>query len=420
MNASTIKNNTIFASILIISTLCLGWEDWPVFQGPSGNCSSSEKGLLKKWPETGLKTLWTVKLNPGYGGPLTHDGKVYILDRIVNEDDRLRCLDLKTGVEEWIFSYNAPGKISYPGSRSHPAVDDKYVFIMGPFGDFYCISKKSHKPVWKKNILKDFDGAKPNWAVAQSPAFYKDTVIVAPVGKKAGAVAYKKNSGKIAWKSKPLKGKMTYASPVVTKIGKVDQVMILTTDEIVGVNVKSGKVLWSFNGWTCRIPIASPTHIGGGKVFATGGYGAGACMFQVQKKGGKFTTKKLFKTKECNCQIQQPILYKDHLYLNGNDKGKRDGFICMDLKGNLKWRTGKSPNFDWGGIILADDMIYTIDGPAGDLCLVKPDPKGYREISRVHLLQGDKIWSHMALSDGKLLLRDQTQLKCVDVRGDIK
>ncbi len=89
----------------------------------------------------------------------------------------------------------------------------------------------------------------------------------------------------------------------------------------------------------------------------------------------------------------------------------------MDLDGNVKWKTGKSPGYDWGGLLLADDMIYAVDGTTGDLCMVKPQPSGYKETGRANLLSGSKIWATIAMSDGKILLRDQTQLKCVDVRG---
>ena len=167
----------------------------------------------------------------------------------------------------------------------------------------------------------------------------------------------------------------------------------------------------------CEIPIASPLPIGDGRVFITGGYGAGAAMFKVEKKDGEFHCTTLYKTKECNCQIQQPLLYNGHLYLNGNDKSFRYGMICMDLDGNLKWKTGKSPGFDWGGLLLADDMIYAVDGTKGDLCMIKPQTSGYKEVGRVNLLSVLKIWGTIAITDGKILLRDQSQLKCVDVRG---
>ena len=54
---------------------------------------------------------------------------------------------------------------------------------------------------------------------------------------------------------------------------------------------------------------------------------------------------------------------------------------------------------------------------AGTLDLVKPDPAGFREVSEVRILDGEMIWAPMALSNGLLVIRDQKQMKCLDVRG---
>ena len=97
-----------------------------------------------------------------------------------------------------------------------------------------------------------------------------------------------------------------------------------------------------------------------GLVFVSGGYGAGAIMLRVSKMPAGFQAETLFKNRECKGQIHQPIVYKDHIYINANDKGMREGLMCMDLEGNVKWKTGKSPGFDWGGMLLADGILYVV------------------------------------------------------------
>ena len=107
--------------------------------------------------------------------------EVFILDRDSDTGkDVVRCLSLATGKDNWSYSYKAPGKFSHNGSRSVPAVDADYVYTVGALGDFYCISRKTHKPVWKKQLVKDFGGKKPMWVVAQSPLLYDDLVIDEP------------------------------------------------------------------------------------------------------------------------------------------------------------------------------------------------------------------------------------------------
>ena len=397
---------------------CLSAQaDWPAFGGPDGTHIAQAEGLAKTWPEGGPKALWTVSLGAGFGPPSVQDGSVYILDRIQGEQDVLRCLDLKSGEETWRFAYDAPGSIDFEGSRSHPAVDDTHVYTLGPFSHLHCVSKKTHQPVWSKRLTDDFKVGQPGWAFSQSPLFYKDLIVVAPVASDAGVVAYRKETGDVAWQSPSLQGGLSYSSPVLATIDGVDQLLVSTTDGLSSIHAGNGSLLWFTGDWTCQIPISSPYPIGDGRVFITGGYGAGAAMFKAGGHGDHFHVETLFKTQECKGQIQPPILHEGHLYLNGNDKGKSVGFMCLDLDGKVKWNTGTSPGFDWGGTLMAGGMLYVVDGNAGDLCLIKPTPEAYTEVGRAHFLDGGQIWGYMAYADGKILIRDQSKLVCVNVRA---
>ena len=151
-------------------------------------------------------------------------------------------------------------------------------------------------------------------------------------------------------------------------------------------------------------------------MFISGGYEAGSAMFKVTRKAdGTFETKTLFKTKKVNNHVHRPILFEGHLYTRGNTNERSDGLLCMDLDGNLKWATGRNPNFCKGNAILVDGLIYIIDGKTGFLHLFKPDPTGYKEISKFKVLKGGRAWGPMAISGNLLVIRDQTQMKCLDV-----
>ena len=132
--------------------------DWPGYQGPRRDGTSTEKGILRTWPNEGPKVLWTVPLGIGFGGPAVSRGKVYLLDRDDKVGDTLRVYDLATGKELWTFAYDAPGRFEFPGSRTTPTVDGNLVYIVGPLGDLHAIDINTHKPVWRKNIWTDFGG----------------------------------------------------------------------------------------------------------------------------------------------------------------------------------------------------------------------------------------------------------------------
>lgn len=479
----SMKNRLIFVAVILVVTACGSRADWPQYLGPNRNAISPETGLARCWPEDGPEVLWTLPLGPGYGGPAVSDGKVYVLDRLYREQDVLRCIDLASGKEQWSYAYDAPGRTGHPGSRSVPAIDGNYIYTCGPFGHVYCFDKRTHKPVWNKNVWKDFGGTRPPmWAVSQNPLIYADLLIIASQTQQAGVVGYDKLTGRVVWVSAALPGRTGYASPKVVKIDDEDHLVMISAGPprprrggrtgqrrrfedsnfgpgdaseenpirgggappdrrpgrpangrpprgpeggptqgqirgvVVGIDLKTGKTLWSYDGWQCQNPVPSVTPIGEARLFITGGYGAGSAVINIEKSGDAFVVKELYTTEAFGTHVHPPILYKGHLYAHCTTTMRRDGMVCMDLEGNVKWKTERSPVFDKGGFILADGLVLSIDGREGILYLIEPDPQGFKKLASAKLLDTNECWAPLALVDGKLLIRDQKQMKCVAVR----
>jgi outer membrane protein assembly factor BamB len=416
----------LVAVMLVLTVSGVFAADWPWIYGPARNSTSEQKGLLRTWPAEGPKVVWTAPVSAGFGGPAVSGGKVYLLDRDEKVGDKLRVFDLASGKELWTFAYDAPGSFMFAGSRTTPAVDGDHVYTSGPLGDLYCINTKTQKPVWHKNIWKDFGGGElPRWAVVQHPLIYGNLVIVAPQTAQAGVVAYDKLTGELKWKSAPLSGLPGYVSPSIVKVAGEDQIVMTMASvgrgrtakdgSVNGLDPQSGKVLWSYMGWQCPIPVPQPVDAGEGRVLITGGYNAGSAMFQVQKKGdGSYGVTELFKNPDFGAHTQPPLLYKNHFYSHFTVNERSDGLVAMSMDGQIKWKTDQEPAFVRGGSILADGLLLTTDGNT-KLYLVEPDPTGFKPIASAVMLEPGDNWAPLALVDGRLLIRGQKQLKCVEV-----
>jgi outer membrane protein assembly factor BamB len=416
--------------ILIIAT-AETWADWPQYLGPDRNASAPEARLAKTWPEGGPRKLWSFSLGTGYGGASVQGRDVFVLDRIVGETDILRCIDLQSGKEKWNFSYDAPGKNPHPGSRSVPTVNEGYVWIVGPFGHFHCVSRETHKAVWKKNLLEEFEAEKPGWGVAQSPLLYRDTVIVAPQGEKAGVVVFDKRTGVLRWASRKLSGHSCHVSPILASIGGVDQVIMISPcdrkdeaikNEVVAFGTSSGQPLWTYAGLTSFACIAPATVIDDNRIFLTdcsynGSYDPVSIMLEVKREGDSFVVRELWKTEEVGSKMHPAILHNEHLYLN--NCGKEKGMMCLSLDGKLVWEKGSAPSFHLGAMTLAGELILSQNGVGGGLHLIEPSPEGYRELAKVELfsLKKDEPWAPLALSDGKLLIRNSNEMICLDLKN---
>ena len=415
---------------------------------------------MRSWPEAGPEVLWTVDVGRGYGGPVVSDGKVYLLDRDDEVGEKLRCFNLADGKELWSYAYDAPGSVMFPGSRSVPTVDDGYVYTCGHNGDLHCIDIKTHKPVWKANVWTDFGGKPPSsgggfrpgpseagsfpiWAITQNPLVYGDLLIVASQAPEAGVVAYDKLTGNIKWKT-PSLGYVGYVSPSVAKIDGNDHVVMVSPStnpfsrsspdenklgKVVGIEPATGKILWEYDKWNCHISVPSAVDAGENRLLIVGGYELGATMIQVEKSDSGYVAKELFTTEEFGDQTKPPILHNGHFYAQYGTNNRRDGLVCMNMQGEIMWKTKRSPSFNKGSMILVDGLILATDGEKS-LYLIDPDPSEFKKLASAELLGeggGDsegiagriggrtQNWAPIALSEGKLLIRDHSQMKCVKV-----
>jgi outer membrane protein assembly factor BamB len=439
------KINVTLAAIVFMVVASSSLADWPQYLGPNRDSTSPEKELLRSWPENGPQVLWTVAVGKGFGGPVIKDGKVYLLDRDDKVGDNLRCFDLAKGKELWNFAYDAPGRVMFPGSRSVPIVEGNNVYSCGHNGDVYCIDINTHKPVWNKNVWTDFGGKRlPIWAITQCPLVYGDLLILLSQAPDAGVVAYNKLTSDVVWKTPNLVNE-SYASPSVVKIdGKDHVVMVIsstnpfgnrgapqTLGNVVGIEPLTGKILWEYKQWKCHISVPSAVDAGDNKVLIVGGYELGATMIKVEKKAdGSYGATELFTTEEFGDQTKPPILHNGYFYAQYGTNSRRDGLVCMSMDGKIMWKTGRSTNFNKGSMILADGLILASDG-AKTLYLIEPDPSGFKPLASAEVLGeggtdsegiaarvggSTQNWAPLALSDGKLLIRDQRQMKCVAVK----
>ncbi len=421
----------------LVCTANINAQDWPQYLGPDRNGTSSQKGILHAWTGNGPQVLWTVDLGRGNGGPVAKDGKVYLLDRDDQVGDIMRCFDISDGKELWNFGYDAPGSVRFPGSRSVPALSGNYVYSCGHNGDVYCIDINTHKPVWNKNVWTDFGGGQiPTWAITQCPLVYGDLVIVASQAPQAGVVAYEKLTGNLKWKTPPVGG-VGYVSPAIVKVGGEVHIVMVTASrgggfgrtgsggKVAGIDPLTGEILWEYTNWQCMIPVPSAFDAGGDRVLIVGGYEAGAAMLKVEKKAdGGYGVTELYKNVDFGAHTKPPVLFNGYLYAQYTTNERRDGLVCMSMDGEVMWKTGRSPAFNKGSMILADGLILATDGEK-TLYLIEPSPAAFKPIASADMLEiatglsdqryGNQNWAPMALAEGKLLIRDQNRLICIKV-----
>jgi outer membrane protein assembly factor BamB len=426
----------LYAFISLAAVVVSG-ADWPQFRGANRDNISTETGLLRAWPAGGPKVLWKIPVCEGYAGAAIKDARIYLNDYNAEKKEHLvRCISIADGKDIWQWSYPVEIRTNHGITRTVPAIGTRLVFSLDPKCRFHALDIKTGKPVWQKNLVQDYKATIPNWYAGQNPLLDGDRVVLA-TGGDALAVAFDQATGKEIWRSpNPGKDLMSHSSLMPATIAGVKQYLYMTPNKVVGIAAADGQILWSIPFMTKMAACPSPVSIGDGRIFITSGYKAGSMMIQVQKGASGFTLQKLYTltSDQFNSEVHTPILYQNHLFAVGSTNVGRSAegdllvgrFTCVSLDGKVVWQSpvasgnpAATLSFGLGGFMLADGMFFILDGDTGMLRLLEANTKQYKELASAQILDGGDVWGPMALSNGKLVIRDNHQMACLQVGPSI-
>ncbi len=397
--------------------------------------SYDETSLAESWPESGPPVLWSAELNPGHGGASIVDGKVYLLDRVDSEKDVLLVRDLMSGELLANGEVVSRGRVNFPGSRSVPTVTQQSVFTAGPMGVVCGWNRNDLSLRWSVDLIREFGATPLQVGYSIHPQAYEGLVIISVDAEEASVVALSAATGEVVWKTSGLHGSLS--TPIVRRFLGQDQILYISNEtpeepkgngasSVAGLDPRTGRVLWRYTGFPMAIPIPPPIVVESKKLFVTGGYEAGAQLLGFE--GEQNTDIRVLNNFKWGSQICPPIVYEGHIYFLAHENATLKnralwpeiGLHCVSANGVARWNTGGEPMFGRGSMILADGKLIIRDSYNGKLYLVAPSPEGYRQLAVANPFnheRGDrKQWAPLAISMGLLIIRDEREMKCLDLR----
>ncbi|MBI1900458.1 MAG: PQQ-binding-like beta-propeller repeat protein [Planctomycetes bacterium] len=380
---------------------------WPQWRGLNRDGVSPETGLLTKWPEQGPAVLWRAASGLGYSGLAVAGGRLYTLLQ-EGDNEAVICLNAETGNELWRLRYAAKF-VSDQGSgpRSTPTVEGNRVYTVGATGILHCLDAATGELIWRRDLIQELDGRVPEWGVSFSPLVDGDSVFTHPGGSAGNSLAaFDKYTGALRWKS--LDDRPGYASPILTTAAGVRQVLFFTAEALVSVEPASGRLYWRYP-WTTMMDCNIATPITTGEyVFTSSGYGRGCALLKLVPRGaGALGVEAVYEHARLRNHFSTSVLYEGHLY--GFDETR---LICMELlTGKVKWQ---ARGFRKGSLLAADGHLIIL-GENGKLALADATPAGYRERASFRVSHY-RCWTVPTLAGGKLYVRDEEQIACLDLR----
>ena len=431
--------------ILLTAAACLHADDWPQWLGPQRDSVWRETGIVESFPAAGLPAKWRVPIGGGYTGPAVAGGRVYVMDRklaanAANPGDafkrgeipgseRVLCLNEADGSLLWQHEYDCPYTVSYAGGpRATPLVSGGKVYTLGAEGNLFCFDAAKGTVLWSHDFKREFHARTPTWGFSGHPLLDGSKLICLAGGEGSVAVAFDKDSGKELWRALSCR-EPGYAPPTMINAGGTKQLILWHPEAVNSLDPETGKIFWS-HPWSIRsgLSLAAPRQAGD-RLFITSFYTSSHCFALDAAKPAATLLWEGKRNSEMKTDTLHSLISTPYI---------EDGFIygvcsygqlrCLKLEtGERIWETLAATTGDkpvrWAtAFLIKHEDKFFLANEKGDLIIARLSPKGYEEISRMHLIDADNrdphravVWSHPAFANKCVFARNDHEIVCVSL-----
>jgi outer membrane protein assembly factor BamB len=350
-----------------------------------------------------LAPTWRIDIGTGDSTPALVDGRLYAFTRQGGEEVTL-CLDADTGDEIWRDAYEAQAVTGpaarHPGPRSSPTVADGKVVTLGVGGVLSCLDAQTGAVTWRNG---EFAGSVPRFFTSLSPIVV-DGMVVAHLGNSENGtvLALDLATGDEKWRWSD--GGPAYDSPVLMTVDGVEQVVLLTENELVGLGAGDGALLWRVAAEPQRRTYNSATPIVDGDTVIYTGQGTGTRAVKIERDGDGFAARELWANRETGTGFSTPVL-KDGLLFGVTAGGN---LFCIDAgTGQTAW-TDESRHSNFCSVLDAGEVILALPSDS-TLIAFRPSADGYQEVASIKVADRE-TYAHPVVDGSRIYVRDQESL----------
>jgi outer membrane protein assembly factor BamB len=362
------------------------------------------------------------------------DGKPLSSKQGIPGKEGLLCINAVDGKIIWRHEYDCLYKVSYPsGPRTTPVVHENRVYALGAMGDLFCLQADTGKPVWNKNLVTEYKvHPTPVWGYAAHLLLDGELLYSLVGGEGSAVVAFDKKTGKEVWKALTTE-EICYSPPMIFEAGGKRQLIIWHSTSVNGLDPATGRLYWTVpypaNSKPQRPAVNIVTLRREGQLLFLSSTYHGPMMLQFAADNPAVSVlwrkepKNPSKPQGLCCLMPSPVLKDGYIYGVSFD----GALMCLEAAtGRELWKNydlmqGKSTDCGTAFLVPQGDR-YVIFTEKGDLVLATMTPKGYKEISRAHVIEpiesarGRKVvWSHPAFALQSAFIRNNQEIVRVDM-----
>ncbi|HEV7999145.1 MAG TPA: PQQ-binding-like beta-propeller repeat protein [Planctomycetaceae bacterium] len=413
-----ILGRTIVRSWLVVLAIVLCGAtaeagDWPQILGPHRDGRAEGESLADSWPAAGPKVVWERPVGRGYAGVAVVGERGVLFHRVENEE-LVQAFDVRTGKFSWKFAIPTSyvsGISPDDGPRCVPVIQGDRVIAFGAQGNLACVRLTDGAKIWTVDTHAEFRAGEGYFGAGSSPIVEGDKVIVNVGGAKsdAGIVAFSLESGQLVWKA--TREDASYSSPVAVTVHGVRHLIVETRLKTISLNPDNGAIRFEvpFGMRGPTVNGANPT-VFGDRLFMTASYGIGAVFAKIGDTSAEklWDSNDLISSQYATCIAEGGLLYGIH----GRDDQGQASLRCIDPeKQKILWQ---KDDFGYATLLFADGKLI-VQKTDGTFVLVKASPSQYTELATAQIFN-TKTFALPALASGRLYVRDDRTLKCLDLR----
>ncbi len=414
------------AAILVLATAPrVLADDWPSWRGPTGNGSTSAGSYPTTWNVENVSWKFTL---PGKGSstPILWHDRIYLTTPSEGQDAVL-ALDLQ-GKQMWLtrLGPQSPPKqrILSSGCNGSPVTDGKGIFVYFRSGRLSALELDGSVR-WTVDLTAKFGPEKLFWDSGTSPVLTDDCVILSRLHQGDSWIAgFDKATGALRWQQKrnyevPSENDNGYTTPVFFKYQGHMAFLIWGAEHLTAHSASDGSVLWTcgqFNpeGKSNWPTIASPVICGNLAIVPVGrddrpnqGH---MQAIRLDGTGDVTGTHRVWKRDDVGVFVSSLAEYQGRVYL----LRPRGNIVCLDpATGSTIW-TGALPRTNasyYASPVIANGVLYAAREDGVVFAVRVQDKFELLSENPMH----ERIIASPAVADGRLLLRGDEHLFCVEM-----
>ncbi|HVS12797.1 MAG TPA: PQQ-binding-like beta-propeller repeat protein [Thermoanaerobaculia bacterium] len=409
--------SAIAAAIALAAAAPASANDWPQFGGAGRNFVLEGTGLAPSWPDGGPEVAWRRDLGTGYSGIAVVGDTLYTSYRRGDHEIVLAAATA-TGATRWEHRYPAPftSQMSMEhgdGPHTTPLVTGGRVFVAGVRGRLMALDAATGRELWRKELIDELGGTPMDRGYASSPLAYGGNVVVSVGGRGQGVVAFDQETGERRWGAGDFAG--SYSSPFVIELGGEDQLVLFTSDSVVGLDPGGGENSWSHRhptqyGLNISVPLWIEGGDGSGILFVSSAYDGGSRALRLTREGDETRVEELWSHKEMRLHISNAIHIDGVVYASSGDFGPVP-MTAVDLtSGEILWRDRAVARANL--LRVGHDLLFLDED--GVLHYGRATREELAIRSQVDLFQ-TRTWTGPTLSGKRLYARDQATLVALEL-----